>query len=81
MSGWGAVYTLLRMTRMRPILKSGSMLLCLVIIKANKVALEHGHSDLSHGRDIDRCLLLDRITIKVLVGGEVDADSTVADQV
>lgn len=56
-------------------------ILSLVVVQANQVALQHGNSDLSNCWNIDGSLLLDLIAVKVLEGGKVDADSSIANQV
>lgn len=56
-------------------------ILKLVVVQADEVSLQHGNGDLANSGDVDGGLLLDLIAIKVLEGREVDADSTIADQV
>lgn len=53
----------------------------LVVVETDEVALEHGDGDFANGRNVNGGLLLNLVAVKVLVGREVDADGSVADQV
>lgn len=53
----------------------------LVVVETDEVALEHGDGDFADGRNVNGGLLLNLVAVKVLVGREVDADGSIADQV